>query len=228
MPDEKLSLPELAALIVLMREAREISNPELKERYGLTLVNPERKHLNDLKLVDSWRQGRAFAHVLTDSGWARLSEEFRGGIARPAGSPGAAMYALLGGLQAFMDRTGHALADIFAPIAAESSAPPAEQTEPTPSDEQATPRSGAGVEARIRAAYTRLAREPGTWVGLAEVRSLLRDVPRADVDATLTRLFLINGVNLIPESNQKTLTQQDRDAAVTIGDQDKHLLWIGA
>ncbi|GAA3801361.1 hypothetical protein GCM10022226_21330 [Sphaerisporangium flaviroseum] len=217
MPDEKLSLPELAALIVLMREAREISNPELKERYGLTLVNPERQHLNDLKLVDSWKQGRAFAHVLTDSGWARLSEEFRTGIARPAGSPGAALYALLGGLQTFMDRTGHALADIFA-----------EQTEPAPADEPATPPDGADIEARIRAAYATLARRPGTWVGLAEVRSLLRDVPRADVDGALRRLFLTNGVNLIPESNQKTLTPQDRDAAVIIGDQDKHLLWIGA
>jgi hypothetical protein len=222
-PDEKLSLPELTALIVLMREAREISNPELKERYGLTLVNPERQHLNDLKLVDSWKQGRAFAHVLTDSGWARLSEEFRTGIARPAGSPGAALYALLGGLQTFMDRTGHALADIFAEQTEQT-----EQTEPALAGEPAGPPSGAGIEARIRAAYATLARRPGTWVGLAEVRSLLGDVPRADVDGTLRRLFLTNGVNLIPESNQKTLTQQDRDAAVTIGDQDKHLLWIGA
>ncbi len=34
-------------------------------------------------------------------------------------------------------------------------------------------------------------------------------------------------VNLIPESNQKALEARDREAAVSIGNQDKHLLSIG-
>jgi hypothetical protein len=34
------------------------------------------------------------------------------------------------------------------------------------------------------------------------------------------------GVSLIPEENQKTLTAEDRAAAVEIGDQDKHLIAI--
>jgi hypothetical protein len=247
MSDEKLKLSQIAALLVLMGEAREVSNTELAKTYvGYTLTGEDRKKLNDLKLVESWKQGRTFVHVLTDDGWARVIKELARGIERPERLPGVALHAalsaMLGGVQRFMDRTGHALADIFAPVDSplpsefpappaepvESPARPTEQAEPTPSDEQATPLTGADIEARIRAAYAELARKPGTWVGLAEVRSLLRDVPRVDVDGTLRRLSLIEGVELIPESNQKTLTQQDRDAAVTIGDQDKHLLWIRA
>ena len=84
------------------------------------------------------------------------------------------------------------------------------------------------IEARIRAAYSELAREPGTWVSLTKLRPLLGDVTRAEVDDVLTLMNRMPGVNIDPESNQKTLTQQDRDAAVTIGDQAKHFLSIEA
>jgi hypothetical protein len=53
------------------------------------------------------------------------------------------------------------------------------------------------------------------------------DAPRHLVDDVLRELERRPDVNLVPESNQKTLTQQDRDAAVVIGGQDKHLLWMG-
>jgi len=46
------------------------------------------------------------------------------------------------------------------------------------------------------------------------------------VDDTLTRMYQITGVSLIPEENQKTLTASDRDAAVRIGNQPKHLIAI--
>ncbi|MEV6861372.1 hypothetical protein AB0M44_10255 [Streptosporangium subroseum] len=115
MSDKKLSVPELSALVVLMVEADEVSNPELKERYGLTLTGNERIHLNDLKLVDSRKVKRgAYAHVLTDLGWARMTEELHAGtVPVLPGSAGAMARALLIGLQGFMKRTDHRLADIF-------------------------------------------------------------------------------------------------------------------
>lgn len=64
-------------------------------------------------------------------------------------------------------------------------------------------------------------------MGLAGLREQLADVPRAQVDETLTRMERLPDVNLVPESNQKTLTPADREAAVLIGGQRKHLLWIG-
>ncbi|MDH2427258.1 hypothetical protein [Sphaerisporangium sp. TRM90804] len=204
MSEKPLSLPRLAALLVLMREAREISNTELKERYGLTLNGKDRLRLNDLKLVESWKEGRSFVHVLTDAGWAYAAETFQKGIERPAGSAGVAMLVLMEGLQGFMERTGHRLSDVFAPEAGRSD-----------------------VEARIRAAYAEMTGEPGTWVSIPALRSRLGGIPRADVDDALRRMSRLRDVNIAPESNQKTLAPEDREAAVTIGDQDKHLLWIG-
>lgn len=49
---------------------------------------------------------------------------------------------------------------------------------------------------------------------------------RHDLDAALTRMYRIPGVSLVPEDNQKTLTDADHVAALSIGDQAKHLIAI--
>ncbi|MFB4287772.1 hypothetical protein ACBI99_09060 [Nonomuraea sp. ATR24] len=210
MSDKALSLPEFSALVALAVEAREISNTELKARRGLSIDGKKRVKLNELKLVDSWKQGRGFAHVLTDAGWARLGEDLRAGrLPVFGGSSGVIARALLGWLPEFLERTDQRLADVFQPL------------EPQP------PGESADVEGRVRDAYTRLAASPGAWVSLTRLRALLGDVPREALDGTLTRMERLADVNLVPESNQKTLSPQDREAAVRIGEQDKHLLWIG-
>lgn len=234
MPEKGFSLPEISVLLALVGEAREISNPDLKKRYGLTLEGKSRRNLNDLKLVDSWRQGRAYVHVLTDDGWARLADELREGIALPTGSAAGALRALLGGLHRYLERTNHSLADVFAPDAEsfESAspfttvAPPITSAISYPAGPPMAP--VPDIEARIRAAYIELAGEPGVWVSLTRLRPLLGDVPKAETDDGLRRLELMTDVNIVPESNQKILSEQDREAAVIIGDQFKHLLWIGA
>ncbi len=207
MSEQKLSLPQFTALIVLAVVAGEISNTDLKERFGLTIDGQKRLRLNELKLVDSWKQGRTYTHVLTDRGWARLAEDLRAGaVPKLPGSAGSIARALLGWLPAYLDRSDQSLADVFQPL---DSSPPAD------------------LEALIRAAYCGLAPRPGSWVGLARLRPLLGDAPRAQVDEALIRMERLPDVNLVPESNQKTLTPQDREAGVIIGGQEKHLLWIG-
>ncbi|MEU3166248.1 hypothetical protein [Streptosporangium sp. NPDC006930] len=208
MPDKALSLPEIAALLVLMIEAREISNPELKELHGLTFTKQAREKLNDLKLVES-RKGKrgAFFHTLTDAGWACLNTELRAGIVVPKGSSleRAALRAALHILQGFMKLTDHNLADV---VGGNSAAP--------------------DVEQRIRAAYRELAAKPDAWVSLTKLRPLLGEVPRATVDETLIQMNRMKDVNIAPDDDQKMLSKEDRDAAVTIGEQEKHLLWIEA
>lgn len=84
------------------------------------------------------------------------------------------------------------------------------------------------LQDRIRSAYTVCADyERGVWVGLAELRMFLQDVPRAEVDEALRLINREADVNLVPESNLKALTAADVAAAVHFGDQDKHLIWIG-
>jgi hypothetical protein len=57
LPDE-LSSKERAAMFALLAEARQLSNPELKERVGFPLDGKERRKLNDLKLVESGKVGQ--------------------------------------------------------------------------------------------------------------------------------------------------------------------------
>lgn len=217
MPGKGLSLPEFSALVVLAVEGREVSNGELKERRGITIDGERRRRLNEMKLVESVRRGRAYTHELTDAGWARLAEDLRAGeLPRQSGSSGVLAAALLGWLRGHMERTGRPLADVFQPDDAHGDPQDAAVQEAT-----------SGLESRIRDAYARLAARPGAWVSLAALRPLLADVPRADVDGTLVRMERLSDVNLVPESNQKTLTPREREAAVTVGEQAKHLLWIG-
>jgi hypothetical protein len=218
MPDTKLSLPEITILLLLMAEAREISNPELKERYQRTLDGNERRRLNELKLVESWKEGRPYVHVLTDAGWARCAEEIRAGSpprgARPADRT---LFGVLANMPRGLDRHGLSLADFFARDA--DVAPATEAAQPAP--------PGRSIEDRVRDAYQQLAKEPAAWVSLTRLRSLVDDVPKAELDAVLVRMNRMPDVIFVPESNQKTLTRADREAAVRIGDQDKHLLSIG-
>jgi hypothetical protein len=89
------------------------------------------------------------------------------------------------------------------------------------------------VENRIRAAYTavrdRQARDGHSpqWVGLTELRDEIGDTNRREVDAALLRMLGNDrGSRLIPEENQKTITQADRDSAINVSGEDKHLVSI--
>lgn len=192
-----------------MVEVDEISNPELKARYGLTIDGKSRLKLNELKLIESRKVGRAFVHLLTDQGWARMAEKIRSGIPVPSGAAGAMNRALLSWLRGFLARTGQRPGDIFLksdPVVAEAE----------------------DVTTRIRAAYAELAAEPGASVSLARLRPLLGEFTRAEVDGALKGMIHLPGVSVMPEHNQKTLTPAGRMAAVTIGDQDMHLISIEA
>ncbi|OPG11415.1 hypothetical protein [Microbispora sp. GKU 823] len=243
MPDKPLSFSATCALLILMAEDREMSNPELKEKYGVTITGKERTTLNEGKFVTSRRTGRSFSHVLTDKGWHHASELVRDGISAPGtGFAAAAVKALVGNLQRHVARSENSLAEIFGreedlppatteapldrPSAAEVAAAPI--AIPETSVARGSARPSDDVETMIRKAYAQLADKPNAWVSLTRLRPLLGDAPRAEVDAVLRHMIGLPDVRLVPESNQKMLTDEDRGAAVVIGDQAKHLILIGA
>lgn len=83
------------------------------------------------------------------------------------------------------------------------------------------------TEARIVDAYLRLAAQTGTsWVPLTAIRRALGDVDRAEQDRALYELGRGADVRLVPWENQKTLTAEDREAALWYGGQYKHRLLI--
>ena len=210
MTDDVLTPSESALLIVLMAEAREISNTELQERYNVDLTGASRRKLNGLRYVASRKVGRAFVHQLDDSGWVRVHEELNFDSPR-ARALGAALFALHGNLRdRVLPRLDRSFGEMFS-----------RADDVTVQDEK------GDLEERIREAYASLAREPGGWVNLARLRPLFGDVDRVELDEALRQLNRARDVNIVPESNQKTLTDIEIGAAVRIGGQDKHLLAIG-
>jgi hypothetical protein len=208
MQGEDLSVKERAVLFALMGEAREVSNSELAERAGFRLDGQERRRLNDRKLVDSRKVGRTYAHELTDAGWdwcaAQASEEPQG----RASSMEGALYALLGGLARYLEYSELSLADVFQ------------------RRDQEVPEKPGDIADLIRAAYLRLASEPGTFVKLRALRAELSDVPGGDLESSLKEMYRAQQVNLVPQSNQQALTQADRESALRIGGEAKHMISI--
>lgn len=85
------------------------------------------------------------------------------------------------------------------------------------------------AKADVRSAVGRLQAGPGEWVGLARLRDDLGEKHnRHVVDAALKALEREPDVNIVPESKRVSLTAADHSSAVQIGNQDKHLIAIGA
>jgi hypothetical protein len=201
----ELGIKQRAALITLMAEAREVSNNELEELAGFRLTGAERRVLNELGLVTSVqeRNNRPYRHELTGAGWDWCTTELTSVTPPRSQSAGGALYAVLGSLARFLERSGLQLEEVF------------EAGE-------------LALDRQVRAAYAAVAAEPHAWVGLAALREALNGSGRDEVDQALHRLNRAADVNIIPESNQKVLTREDRDAAIRIGGEDRHLIAIVA
>jgi hypothetical protein len=209
---EELTGTEQAVLLVLMAESRPVRNPELAT-LGPELKKRDRDRLEHRGLIEVTTEGRAMVLELTDRGWATCAKLIGAETpARPSGQ-GKALYTVLRALRRYFDRDDLAPGNVFLPLDDRALAG---ESDPL----------GDAVEEKVRAAYVRLAARAGGWVDLVRLRSELSDVSRHDLDGALTRMYRIKGVSLIPEENQKTLTDADRAAAVVIGDQDKHLIAI--
>lgn len=204
---ERLGIKERSALLALMAEAREVSNSELKKRIGFALDGAPRRKLNDLKLVASHKQKNgSFVHELTDQGWAWCTRELAAERPERSGSTGGALYAVLAGLRRYLERSDLKLSDVFG------------------QGTSAQPVPAGDLEDKIRKAYLSLARERGAWVSLTKLRPLLGSGSRVEIDAALQRMNRKSILHLVPDSNQKTLTNEDREAAVRIGGEFRHLI----
>ncbi|MGW5745404.1 hypothetical protein [Amycolatopsis sp. NPDC003861] len=210
MANDNLTPSDSAILVVLMAEARPMLNTELVARYGINVDKERRERLNRLQLVHSEKSHRTYSHVLDDKGWTRVHEDLDVSTPR-ARAIGGALAALHANLRdRVLPRTGyHNLTELFS------------RTDIAPRE------SATDLEVRLRNAYVALASEPRAWVALARLRPFFADLPKSDVDEALRRLNQAPDVNLVPEENQKSLTEADREAAVHLGGQEKHLLAIG-
>jgi len=208
--NDRLTSQHLSALFTLVTVAREIDNTELEERTGIRITGDVRARLNNLGLVTSTREGnKPYVHDLTEKGWLRARAELT--AERPArpGYYGYAFFALLNGLDRFLDRENRPLGDLFQPDVSRK-------------DDTDEP----GLETQIKNAYRKLAPKPGDWVHLAKLRPLLNGAPKDEVDEVLKILGRKQDVTLAPNPNRKVVTADDRAAAVLIGGDENHLIAI--
>lgn len=205
---------QILALVVLMSEARELDNNELKELAGFALTGADNTKLETkLGLVRTDRTHRPFSHELTDKGWRVVRELHTTEPPKAGKSASRTILTLLGNLHRSLEQLQHthgvklSTGEFFK-----------QQAQPAPEND---------AETRVRLAYAELAGRPGDWVGLADLREQLADLSRAEVDGALLTLLDQDGVRIIPAANTKALKKRDIAAAVRIGGEDNHALAIG-
>jgi DNA-binding MarR family transcriptional regulator len=201
-----LTPTQIQALVVLMVEARELTNNELKELAGLTLTGSDNTKLETLGLVETDRSHRPFSHVLTDKGWHVVREIHTTTPPKAGGSAAKSLFTVLANVHRSLDRLQTSHAEFFKRTSVDA--------------RQVT------TESAVRAAYGELARAPGEWVGLAVLRERLAGIDRKAVDETLRAMAHQDGVRIIPIADTKNLDAHDRAAALRIGSQDNHVIAI--
>ncbi len=184
-----------------MAEARPVSNAEMRELAGFGLSGKDRQGLVALDLIRSSKHRLSFVHELTEHGWHRSRELLRIGAIRGAGPTAGALSVLLAALDRGLQRTRQSPSAFF---------------QLAPSD----------LEHAIRLAYKAHAKASGDWVRLTEIRSTLGHAGRADVDAALTRLVAQPDIRIAPVANLKSLSDDDRAAAIRLGGEMKHAIAI--
>jgi hypothetical protein len=227
-------------LFALLAAARKLSNSELEAQIGLRLDGRERRRLNELKLVDSERPGREFTHELSDAGWRWCAEEFTVGLTGRSTILERALYQVLARFEQCMTAEKLSLADVMTLRA--KTTPKGRHKRRDTADGNGNGRlagstvigstvigstvAGGDLDVRVTLAYQELAEFAGDMVSLRDLREHLADVPRPALDSALATMFTAQRVNLIPQSNQQALTAVDREAALRLGGEHKHLICI--
>ena len=89
------------------------------------------------------------------------------------------------------------------------------------------PNPTASIESQIRTVYDSLAPATGDWVNIADIRDRLSAQSRSDVDAALRVLEQRRDVNIVPQADERNLSQRTRDNGIIIGGQVKHFIAMG-
>lgn len=215
--NSRLTPLQLGLLVILMAEAREVTNNELKELAGFSLTGADRRALLEQGLIEERKAGRSFAFQLTDKGWHFCKQLHDSEVNVGKSTAARSIFVLLGGVHRSLDRLRLSHADFFKQAA---------DGLPEPRPEQ--PNVSGDVPADIRAAYRDLVRRPGQWLSLADLRDRLAGLDRVSVDEALVAMAQLADVRIIPVANSKALDSRDRAAALRMGGEDHHALSIGS
>ncbi len=193
--------------------------------FSNSLTAGKREELVGDGLLEAEKTPNGIFLELTQKGHDRAFDEIGGDGPPRSGTTGVLASASLRFIRELVDRTGTRPSDLFR-FRLTGARPTGLGEDSRPGD--AGDIGSADLDERIRKAYAEVVRQPGDYIMLAQLREMLPDVRRDDLDAALTQLNRLPDVHVVPESNQKVLTEAERAGAVSIGNQLKHLLAIKA
>jgi len=223
-----LTPTQLQALILLMAEARELTNNDMRDLAGFTLTGADNAKLIKLGFVETDKSHRPYSHQLTDKGWHYVRELSHADPPKRSGSAVRSLLVLLTNVHRSLDRLQISQGDFFkrSPAMATATSESSAVAVPSIGTTLEPAHGSTDVEAAIRTAYHELASAPGEWVGLADLRDRLGHIERSDIDDVLRGMVRQSGVRIIPVANTKALQPRDRAAALRIGDEDNHAMSI--
>jgi hypothetical protein len=197
----------LQTLILWALVVRDAPTPQKELRP--TLKKADRDALVRARLVRESKQGQTIHVELADGGWAWARTNTAAKLPANTNSGTVVLAGLLARLGAYMAASDVSLAEIIRPEVRPATPPPID------------------LPGRIRAAY--LAESGGAVnrrVRLAAIRTRLADVGRAELDTALLALAQAGDAGLLPFDDPAEIGPADRAAAIPVGVQARHILWL--
>ena len=194
---------------------KEDIKPEVKEFDRKALL---KAGLISVEKRKTAKGGNANWLEVSDKGWAWAGENLAATLPNNSSAGTVVLQGLLARLQGFMHARNISLAEIIVPSFNSAT-----------SSGQATAlkQNYSALRDRVRSAYKSIA--GGSFnkrVLLRDLRTKLQDVSRSTLDETLLRISQEDDASLMPLDNRREITDADRQAAVRVGDEQRHILWI--
>jgi hypothetical protein len=186
----------------------------------------EREALVNAGLITFEERKRPYRLEVTDRGWRWAQEHLGDELPDKTYAGAFVLRAWLARLQAFMQARDIGLAEVLGPPAKRHrDAGDAETSGPEP--EVPTGIDYAELRERIRRAYLDVTGGSlNKRALLRDIRERLRLVDRSTLDDALKRMQREEDASLMQLDNRVEITEADRVAALYIGSEPRHILWI--
>jgi hypothetical protein len=211
--EQKAAEKQALAMWALLGEGGEAFGGKVRP----VIEKVEREALKAADLIDFRKEkGGAYFITVTDRGWDWAEQHLSDPLPEKTFGGAFVLRAWLSRLHSFLKARDLRLAEVLA-----------EQLTKPPADES-SPRSlnYSDLRDRIRTAYREVAGGFDQRVLLRDLRPKLADIDRRQVDAALMQMLRDQEASLMQLDYRPDVTDEDHEAALQIGNEPRHIIWI--
>jgi hypothetical protein len=174
-------------------------------------------------LIAHEKRGRELWLKIADKGWAWATNHLDADLPTYSPAAGVILRDWLTRLKAYMEAQGIALMDVLGP---QQRPKPDSRALPKP-PLKAVPPGYPDIRQRIRKAYLQITSGRfHTRAHLCDIRKKLRNIGRCALDEAFVRMQREQEASLYQLDNRIEITAADRAAAIYVGREPRHILWI--